>query len=310
MVYCRCATGLFLCVSAAFAQLSTLEGDVKGGDGKPVVGAMVKISRLDVNRSYPAKTDKKGHYYYGSLPLGFYTVTVQVEGRDVAAVTGIRTQPGDPIVISFNLSDTPEGHAKRAIEAIRRVQGEWSYVRPVPIAPAVQPAPAPAAATPAPKAAEAKPNPDDPSIAAAAAESEAKRDEEVAAAQAQTVAFAKAGKYSEMRSQLKKSAGLDPANAFRIYYNQGVLLTNAGQADAASEAFKMAIDAAPGEPLNAEAYFQYAVGLMAKAQVGSGGKLSPVAGTVEAFETYLRLAPDGPNALSAKALLATLSPRP
>ena len=57
--------------TVGFAQLTAINGDVKGVDGKPVVGAMVKIDRIDQKGSYKVKTDKKGHYYYGGLGWAF-----------------------------------------------------------------------------------------------------------------------------------------------------------------------------------------------------------------------------------------------
>jgi tetratricopeptide (TPR) repeat protein len=120
------------------------------------------------------------------------------------------------------------------------------------------------------------------------------------------LALAKAGKGSEMQAEMRKAADLDPANAYRIYYNLGAWLTNSGQNDAAAEAFKTSIAAAPEEPKNADSYFQYGVALVSKAQVGADGKMTPVSGTVEAFRKYLQLAPTGQNAQGAKDMLNTL----
>ena len=58
-----------LFAAAALAQTSSIEGDVKGEDGKPVVGAVIKIDQTDIKGNYKLKTDKKGHYYQGGLRL-------------------------------------------------------------------------------------------------------------------------------------------------------------------------------------------------------------------------------------------------
>ena len=63
----------------AGARLRAINGDVKGVDGKPVVGAQIKIERK--HQRVMVKTDKKGHYYYGGLGLGVYDVTVEVDGK-------------------------------------------------------------------------------------------------------------------------------------------------------------------------------------------------------------------------------------
>ena len=104
---------------------------MKGADGKLTPNAVVRISRLDANRNYPTKTDKKGHYFYNGLPTGLYTITVQVDGRDVGGVGGVLAQPGPPLVIDIFLGYTPEQQAESARQQIRKMKGEWSYVKPM-----------------------------------------------------------------------------------------------------------------------------------------------------------------------------------
>jgi tetratricopeptide (TPR) repeat protein len=118
------------------------------------------------------------------------------------------------------------------------------------------------------------------------------------------LALARANKFPEAEAELQKAATLDPPNAGKYYYNLGALLVNSGKTDPASDAFKKAIEA---DPNYAEAYYQYGVSLMSKAQITADGKVTPAAGTQEAFEKYLQLKPDGPNAESAKGMLASMS---
>jgi tetratricopeptide (TPR) repeat protein len=75
-------------------------------------------------------------------------------------------------------------------------------------------------------------------------------------------------------------------------YNEGVVLWNAGKIADAEERFKKATEL---DPKNAEAFYQLGV-----AQV-SGGKN---ADAIKSLENYLKLAPTGKNADTAKALLA------
>jgi tetratricopeptide (TPR) repeat protein len=82
------------------------------------------------------------------------------------------------------------------------------------------------------------------------------------------------------------------------------LLVNNGQTEPAGQAFKKAIDA---DPKYADAQYQYGIYLIGKATLGGDGKYEPVPGTREAFQAYLDLKPDGPNAESAKGMLASLS---
>jgi tetratricopeptide (TPR) repeat protein len=94
---------------------------------------------------------------------------------------------------------------------------------------------------------------------------------------------------------------MDPPNAYKYYYNLGAVLMNQNQMDAAGLAFKKAIDT---NPKYAIAQYQYGLTLLGKAQIGADGKITPPPGTREAFLAYLDLEPNGPNAQSAKDMLA------
>ena len=95
---------------ASWAQFTAIEGDVKGPDGKPLVGAQILIEREDMKGSFKgAKTDKKGHYIYNGLPVGgTFTVSVWVDGqkRDSAAHQKVRL--GDPLPVNFDLKAAVE----------------------------------------------------------------------------------------------------------------------------------------------------------------------------------------------------------
>jgi tetratricopeptide (TPR) repeat protein len=117
------------------------------------------------------------------------------------------------------------------------------------------------------------------------------------------LALAKSGKFQDALPELEKAAQLEPANACKYYYNAGALLTNAGQVDPAIDTFKKGIAA---DPKCADAYYQMGVALMSKVTTTPDGKMVPMAGTTEAFQTYLQLKPDGPYAQSSKDMLTTL----
>jgi tetratricopeptide (TPR) repeat protein len=117
------------------------------------------------------------------------------------------------------------------------------------------------------------------------------------------LALGKAKKFPEMQAELQKAAELDPPKAGQYYYNLGAMLVNAGQAEPAGQAFKKAIEA---DPNHADSYYQIGVYLIGKASFAADGKVTPVAGTVEAFQKYLQLAPTGQFADSAKGMLASL----
>ncbi|MCS6953873.1 MAG: tetratricopeptide repeat protein [Bryobacterales bacterium] len=117
------------------------------------------------------------------------------------------------------------------------------------------------------------------------------------------LALAKARKFEEAQAELVKAAQLDPSRAGQFYYNLGAVLVNIGQTEPAGEAFKKAIEA---DPNYANAYYQYAVYLFAKATLSPDGRVVPPAGTREALEKYLQLEPNGTFAESARGMLATI----
>ena len=89
--------------AAGWAQTGAIEGDVKGEDGAALRGALVKIERTDIKGNYKVKTDKKGHYFHAGLPLGTYNVVLEVNGKDVDRMNGVRTRLGDPTPVNFDL---------------------------------------------------------------------------------------------------------------------------------------------------------------------------------------------------------------
>jgi tetratricopeptide (TPR) repeat protein len=116
------------------------------------------------------------------------------------------------------------------------------------------------------------------------------------------LALVKAKKIPDAQAALEKAAELDPPNAGKYFYNLGAVMMNTGQTDAAGEIFKKAISLTPNY---APAHYQYGLYLIGKAQIGADGKMVPPEGTREELEAYLKLDPNGPNADSARGLLAS-----
>lgn len=96
------ALGMLL-AGGALAQTTSLEGDVKGEDGKPLVGALIKLDRTDIKGSYKVKTDKKGHWFHAGLPIGNYNISCEVDGVVKDTVKGVRSKMGDPLPVNFDL---------------------------------------------------------------------------------------------------------------------------------------------------------------------------------------------------------------
>ena len=94
---------VFLFAAAGFAQTSNIQGDVIGLDGKPLQGAQIKLDRTDIKQSFKVKTDKKGHFLYANLPTGVYNITLDVDGKDMGRLTGVRPRQGDNPPLEFDL---------------------------------------------------------------------------------------------------------------------------------------------------------------------------------------------------------------
>lgn len=353
------AVGILFCALAGFAQTtSAVSGEVKGADGAPLKGALIKVDREDIKGHYEVKTDKHGRYYYGGLPLGTYKITLSVDGKDVDFVDKVRTRLGDPVENNFDMharaqkqqalnqaaesgsltKDQARGMSAEEKAAFEKANKERAELKAKGKAlndafnagkEALLAKQFDVAVTQFGKAGEMKA--DEPAIWANLG------DAEVGLAKTKTgpehdealtkgmdaykkalelkpddagvhnnygLALAQAGKFDEAQAELGKAAQLEPTNAGKYYFNLGALLVNKGETDQAGAAFKKAIDA---DPNYADAQYQYGASLMAKAQMGADGKITPVPGTREAFEKYLQLKPDGPHAEDAKGMLATLS---
>src|SRR5271157_3242339 len=108
--------GLLVLAFTSLAQVTAIEGDVKGTDGQPLKGAVINIERTDIKGHYPTKTDKKGHYIYTGLPIGTYNVSLVVDGKEVDSVKGVRTHPGDPTREDFNQKAAKADNSGRQAE--------------------------------------------------------------------------------------------------------------------------------------------------------------------------------------------------
>jgi tetratricopeptide (TPR) repeat protein len=106
------ALSFFLSTGASWAQITAIEGDVKGTDGQMVKNAQILIEREDMKGTYKgAKTDKKGHYIYNGLPIGRYTVSVMVDNQKKDQMEHVQTKLGDPIPVNFDLKQSAAAQA-------------------------------------------------------------------------------------------------------------------------------------------------------------------------------------------------------
>jgi tetratricopeptide (TPR) repeat protein len=365
------AAAMVFFAGAALAQTTSVTGTVTGEDGKPIKDAVIKLERKDIKGNYQTKTDKRGSYFYGGLPLGTYDITCEIGGQVMDKAQNVRTHYGDPTPVEFDLRKakamkdafqaamqtgqlTPE--QMRALspeqrEALEKQTKERAAAisKNKELNEAFNTAmqniqAADGGGTPAEKldlytkATEALTkastlDPKQTAVWAHMAETYVKIGKLKTGAEQEdaynkgleawtkaielspndasfhnnyALALAQAKKLPEAQAELQKAAELDPAGAPKYYFNLGALLVNTGQTDGAVEAFKKAIAANPDDPSSAEAHYQYGLALMGKATLTPDGKTVPPPGTKEEFEKYLQLAPNGPNAEGAKAMLQSM----
>jgi tetratricopeptide (TPR) repeat protein len=117
------ALSFLLSTGASWAQITAIEGDVKGADGQMVKNATILIEREDMKGTYKgAKTDKKGHYIYNGLPIGTYTVGIFVDNQKKDEMQHVRTKLGDPIPVNFDLKQAAAAQAPADPTAVSKEQ--------------------------------------------------------------------------------------------------------------------------------------------------------------------------------------------
>lgn len=80
---CAVAAALTLVAAPAAAQTGQVKGKVVDAQGNPVVGAKVMIHNQQTNRPLETKTDKKGEYIQVGLSPGEYKITVSKDALSV-----------------------------------------------------------------------------------------------------------------------------------------------------------------------------------------------------------------------------------
>ena len=100
---------------SAWAQVTTLQGEVKNGSGQPVKDAVIDLHRTDIKGNYHVKSNKKGHWFYTGLPHGTYDITCSVDGQVVDQVKGVKSNYGDDSPpVNFNVDRMKQAQAAAA----------------------------------------------------------------------------------------------------------------------------------------------------------------------------------------------------
>jgi len=290
-----------------------VKGTVLDDKNQPVEGAKVTISMTDTGRKFETKTDKKGQYLQIGLASGAYTVVAEKDKLS-SAPSKATIRAGAPAELNLVIgvaaaAMTKEGMAKAG--ALRAAfEGGVALSQAGKHEEAIAKFNEGIAASPQcfdcynnigfsytqlkdydkaeaayKKAAELKPD-DAAAYNGLANIYNAQRKFDLAAQ-----ASAKATELSTGLPGAGTAGGGGGADAL---FNQGVILWNGGKIAEAKKAFEGAIAANPN---HAEAHYQLGMSLV------NEGNLQ---GAATEFETYLKLAPTGPNAATAKSLVGQL----
>jgi hypothetical protein len=89
----------------AFSQMNTGEivGIVRDPTGSVILGASVTATEAASQIKYATKTNASGEYLLAQLPVGNYTVTVNVDGFRQIAQSGVEVHAGDHLRQEFSL---------------------------------------------------------------------------------------------------------------------------------------------------------------------------------------------------------------
>lgn len=96
---------------SAWAQTTTVEGDVKDANGQPLKGAVIVLDRTDIKGHYQVKSDKKGHWLYTGLPFGTFDISCVVDGKVVDKVSGVKSKYGEPTEVNFDMKQAAQQQA-------------------------------------------------------------------------------------------------------------------------------------------------------------------------------------------------------
>jgi tetratricopeptide (TPR) repeat protein len=294
---------------AAAQSTGMVRGVVKDAAGKPVEGAKITIEAEGNNRRFETKSDKKGEFVQIGLAPGQYKVTAEKDKQmSPPSPVNVRVSPGAPLTLVIGAGGggaSPEVAAKNA-------ELKKTFEEGVTASRAGNHDEAIAKFT---RAAELNASCYDCYYNIAYSQAAKKDLDKAEAAYKKAIelkadyaeaysglaniynmqrkfddAAAASGKAMELSSAGATAGGGNPDALF----NQGVILWNAGKIPEAKKQFEATIAAKPD---HAEAHYQLGMALVNEGNLpGAGAE----------FEKYVQLAPNGPNAATAKGILATI----
>ena len=313
-------------VLPALAQATGIKGSAKDAEGKPITDGVVEFTNVDTGSKVSVKTDKNGLFQAIGLSQGIYNMTLSRAGIVVDGFNKIPTSPGSMQDVNFDLKKDAGAKGGPTEEQLKKQQevmkqnekikglnaklGEardlekaGNYDQAITI---LQDA--------------ANSDPTQALVWAYLGDAQVggkKYTEAIDSFQkaiaikpdsavyhnALANALNKGGQPDKAIAEYTQTAQMDPANAATAYFNIGIVNYNTNKPDDAVAAFDKSLQL---DPSRADAYYYKGMALLTKATLGKDGKYSPAPGTVEAFQKYLELKPDGVNAQTAKDTIAML----
>jgi tetratricopeptide (TPR) repeat protein len=280
------------------AAQNLVVGKVTDVKGTPIEGAIVTIEQPSSGRKYETKTGKDGTYTQVGLIAGAYAITVTKEGVGTSKgnvnvrggrvpanfVIGVSAGEGLNKVFNEGVAASAAGRYDEAIgrfeEALKTNPQCADCYYNIGVA-SIGKKDLDKAEEAYKKSIEVKPSSDAYNGLASIYTSQRKLEQ-----------AAEAGKKAAELSASTPGGGASPDAS----YNQGVIAFNAGNRADAKQYLQAAITAKPD---HAEAHY-----LLGNVFVGDGN----FGDAVKEFETYLKLAPSGPNAKTAQDNVTALKP--
>jgi tetratricopeptide (TPR) repeat protein len=338
------AVALFaLLVPAAWGQMASIKGSVRGTDGKPMPGAVVELVDKNTGHKYQLKSDKNGDLFSLGIAAGTYDVTLLQDGKPAFQMGGFPVQANSETRLDLDLQKEMQ-HQQGAMsaeqkKAIEQQNAERNKIKGLNDMLAQARAASDAGNFDQAKQLMTQAVAIDPNreilwfqLAEAQRNSALKvtdATERKNGLQEAVDSYGKAVKlvpntkpdimaaiYNQMGEAYSRMGNLDGAvkayddaasadlpNAGKYYFNEGAVLTNAGKYDDAIKAFDKCIQA---DPTKADAYYQKGVNMLGKATMKPDGTMAAPEGTAEAFNKYLELDPTGKYADGAKQMLASI----
>lgn len=325
---------LLLAALPLAAQFGAVEGTVKDETGKPIPNVLVVIERQDIKGRYEVKTDKKGNFLYMGLPSGpstRYRVQFFRDGQLIFQSDNVIVQTSEYNRVDVDLGKERQRQLQQMTEEQRRQLEEQKQAQEQfkqmedqfkqglaaleqkQYTDAITYLEAAAASDPTQFAIWANlgraytgANQVEKAIEAyekaIATRTEAKP-EDVGVYNNLAALYVRKNRVPDAQQAYEKAAALDPPHAAIYYYNFGANLVNQGLMKEAIEPLKKALEL---DPNRAIAYYWLGVALYANAESkieGGAVKTLLLPGTVEAFEKYLELEPNGQFANDARSNL-------